>query len=178
MLTYRRLFTQPRQLAVLRAEFDAAVHHGSANGTDPELLDLLQSHASKITRLMSAHWDSVVKRTEPWPQLRTRRGEELAGDLRELFIEYVEKTLHWLDYFVLDPRWLNLTAVNYAANAAREAASEVRDARIRFEEEYELERDDLSSKKPPANQDSAPPERPASTAPERGPVDAKDDDAA
>lgn len=155
MLTYRRLFTQPRQLATLRAEFDAAVHNGSANGTNPELLDLLQNHASRITGLMSAHWDSVINRTEAWSRLRTRRGEELAGDLRELFIEYIEKTVHWLDYFVLDPRWLNLTAVNYAANAAREAASEVRQARIRFEEEYELVRDDLSAKQAPVSADSA-----------------------
>ena len=157
MLIYRRLFTQPRKLATLRAEFDAAVHKGSADGTNPELVDLLQGHASKITSLMSAHWDSVVARSEPWPRLRTRRGEELAGDLRELFIEYVEKTLHWLDYFVLDPRWLNLTAVNYAANAAREAAREVRGARTSFEEEYELVRDDLSAGPSAASQTSASP---------------------
>lgn len=150
VLIYRRLFTQPRRLATLRAEFDAAVHEGSANGTDPELLDLLQGHAAKITGLMTAHWETVVKRTEPWPRFRTRRGEELADELRELFIEYVEKTLRWLDYFVLDPRWLNLTAVNYAANAARETAGEVREARSRFEEEYELYRDDLSARQPAA----------------------------
>lgn len=134
------------------------MHEGSANGTNPELLSLLQSHASRITKLISNHWESVTKRTEQWPRMRTRRGQELSGELRELFIAYIDKTLHWLDYFVLDPRWLNLTAVNYAANAAREAANEVRDARHRFEEEFELTREDLvsaqarSNKQPPAAQ--------------------------
>ena len=50
---YRRLFTQPRKLASLRAEFDAAVHEGSEKGTTPELIKLLRSHASKITGLVS-----------------------------------------------------------------------------------------------------------------------------
>jgi hypothetical protein len=148
--TYRWLFTQPRQLATARDEFDAAVHEASGNGTRPELLDVLQGNASKITSLMSAHWDSVVNRTEPWSLLRTRRGEELAADMREFFIEYVENTLHWLHYFVLDPRWFNLNAVNYSANAAREVASRLRVVLIKFEEEHELGRDDRASNKPAA----------------------------
>lgn len=156
---YRRLFTQPRKLATLRVEFDAAVHEGSENGTTPELLHLLQGHASKITRLTSENWDSVVSETESWPRLKSKQGSELAGNLQTLFIIYIEKTLRWLDYFVMDPRWLNLTAVNYAANAAREAASEVREARIKFEEEYELEREDLAAGtiKPEADSEPADP---------------------
>ncbi len=146
MIVYRRLFTQPRKLANLRAEFDAAVHKGSVNGTTPELLDQLRDHAGKINGLMSANWKSVVDGTEDWPRLSDKRGEELSVKLREQFIEYVEKTVHWLDYFVMDPSWLNLTAVNYAANAAREAASEVKQARVRFEEAYELTRDDLATR--------------------------------
>jgi len=39
-----------------------------------------------------------------------------------------------------------LTAVNYSANAAREAASEVREIRNQFEAEFELTRDDLAVK--------------------------------
>jgi hypothetical protein len=132
----------------LRAEFDAAVREGSANGTNPELLNLLQGHAGKITMLMSTHWASVINGEEHWPTLRERRGEEIVQELRRLFVEYIDKTLRWLDYFIRDPRWLNLTAVNYAANAAREAASEVRESRARFELEYELERDDLIPGRP------------------------------
>lgn len=94
---------------------------------------------------MSVHWDSVVKGDEKWPRLGSKNGEELSRELRDRFIAYVEKTLHWLDYFVMDPRWLNLTAVNYAANAAREAASEVKQVRLQFEREYELTRDDLAT---------------------------------
>lgn len=142
---YRRLFTQPRKLATLRVEFDAAVHEGSESGTNPELLALLQGHAAKLTQLMSNNWDSVVNGTEQWPRMKSRRSSELTDSMQTLFIIYVEKTLRWLDYFVMDPRWLNLTAVNYAANAAREAASEVRETRIKFEEEFELTRDDLSA---------------------------------
>lgn len=121
------------------------MNEGSEHGTNPELLELLQGHAVKITKLMSVHWDSVVNQTEQWPRLRGRRATQMTADLTGLFTEYVEKTLHWLNYFVLDPSWLNMTAVNYAANAAREAASEVRQARTRFEQEFELERDDLST---------------------------------
>ncbi len=145
VLIYRKLFTQPRKLATLRVEFDAAVHEGSENGTTPELLELLQGHASEITRLMSNNWKTVVDETEQWPRMKSRQGDELSSNLCTLFVIYVEKTLRWLDYFVMDPRWLNLTAVNYAANAAREAASEVREARIKFEDEYELAREDLAA---------------------------------
>ncbi len=143
MKIYRRLFTQPRKLATLRSEFDAAVKHGSKNGTDPELLKLLQEHATTITRLMSSNWDTVIDETEEWPRFKAKKQDELSRSLITLFTIYVEKTLRWLDYFVMDPRWLNLTAVNYAANAAREAASEVREARVRFEQTFELTRDDL-----------------------------------
>ena len=124
------------------------MHVGSLNGTNPELLSLLQGHATQITRLMSVHWESVLRGEEEWPVLADRRGEEMARHLRTLFVMYVQKTLFWLDYFIRDPRWLNLTAVNYAANAAREAASEVREARSRFELAYELTRDDLMLPKP------------------------------
>ncbi len=142
---YRRLFTQPRKLATLRAEFDAAVHEGSENGTTPELLEVLQGHASKITTLMNENWGPVVDETQEWPRFKTRKTSELADGLCTMFAIYVEKTLRWLDYFVIDPSWLNLTAVNYAANAAREAASEVREIRIKFEQEFELTRDDLAA---------------------------------
>lgn len=145
MEIYHRLFTQPRKLATLRVEFDAAVHEGSENGTNPQLLELLQGHASKITQLISANWDTVVDGSEQWPRMKTRNTSELVTGLRQLFIIYVEKTLRWLDYFVMDPTWLNLTAVNYAANAAREAASEVREARLKFEKEFELTREDLGA---------------------------------
>jgi hypothetical protein len=143
LVTYRRLFTQPKRLATLRVEFDAAVKEGSAHGTNPELLQLLQSHADEITRLMSSHWEPVISGQEQWPALNGRKSEAEARRLRNLFILYVDKTLHWLDYFIRDPRWLNLSAVNYAANAAREAANEVRDARVRFEALFELQREDL-----------------------------------
>lgn len=143
MAIYRRLFTQPRSLRTLRVEFDAAVKEGSANGTNPELLNLLQSHASKISKMMSAHWGSVIDGTEQWQRMRTLKGQELADGLQDTFVEYVQKTLHWLEYFVLDPTWLNLTAVNYAANAARETASEVHTARRNFEAEFELDRSEL-----------------------------------
>ena len=157
---YRRLFTQPKKLATLRAEFDAAVHDGSQNGTSPELLHMLQSHALKITELMSKHWASVLNETEEWPSMRTRSGAEVTKHLTGLFVVYLEKTLRWLDYFVLDPSWLNYTAVNYAANAARETASEVREVRRSFETEFELTRDDLAASKPqqhpgPGNRPSA-----------------------
>lgn len=115
------------------------------NGTNPELLELLQGHASEITRFMSNNWGPVVEGDVQWPVLKSKRGSELSYSLCTLFVIYVEKTLRWLDYFVMDPRWLNLTAVNYAANAAREAASEVREARIKFEAEYELAREDLAA---------------------------------
>ena len=92
---------------------------------------------------MSSHWESVINGDEFWPTLRSKRDEAETQKLRSLFILYVDKTLSWLDYFIRDPRWLNLSAVNYAANAAREAANEVRDARKRFELAFELERDDL-----------------------------------
>lgn len=75
--------------------------------------------------------------------------------MRRLFVEYVEKSVHWLDYFVMDPSWLNLTAVNYAANAAREAASEVRQVRLRFEEMYELTREHLSATSTPKCQSNS-----------------------
>jgi hypothetical protein len=147
MAIYQRLFTQPRSLRTLRVEFDAAVKEGSARGTNPELLNLLQSHASKITKLMSAHWGSVLDGTEDWPRMRTRKGYELSAELQSLFVEYITKTLRWLEYFVLDPTWLNLTAVNYAANAARETASEVHAARRAFEAEFELDRSELPGAK-------------------------------
>lgn len=134
----------------------------------PELLELLQDDASEISRLISGHWESVINQTEDWPRLRAKRGEELATDLRRFFVDYLEKTLHWLDYFVMDPGWLNLTAVNYAANAAREAASEVRQTRLKFEEEYELERDDLAaSSLSPVNTDEEPESRSESGEPGR-----------
>ncbi len=79
--------------------------------------------------------------------MRTRKGHDLAIELQDLFVEYVNKTLHWLEYFVLDPSWLNLTAVNYAANAAREVASELHAARLRFEAEFELDRSELPGAK-------------------------------
>lgn len=155
MAIYRRLFTQPRKLAKLRTEFDAAVHEGSENGTNPELLAMLQGHAGAITQLMNTNWDSVINETERWPRFKNRKTDWMTQRMISLFVVYVEKTLRWLDYFVMDPRWLNLTAVNYAANAAREAASEVREARIMFEHAFELTRDDLSAKS--AKQKSAQP---------------------
>ena len=97
----------------------------------------------QITELMSRHWATVLNGQQKWPVQRGRKNERQAADLRSTFITYIEKTLHWLDYFVRDPRWLNLSAVNYAANAAREAAQEVRQARAGFEELYELDRTDL-----------------------------------
>jgi hypothetical protein len=131
------------------------VREGSTNGTTPELLSLLQGHAGEITRLMSAHWASVLKGEEQWPALASRQGEEMADHLRTLFVIYLQKTLHWLDYFIRDPRWLSLSAVNHAANAAREAASDVRDARARFEATYELVREDLALGKAAADKSEA-----------------------
>lgn len=142
---YRRLFTQPRRLATLRAEFDAAVREASKKGTRPELVGHLRGSAVEIKQRMSGHWGTLVDGTESRPTLHAKKGEQTAEELHDLFVEYVEKTLHWLEYFVMDPSWLNLTAVNYAANAAREAANEVRQARLRFEEFYELDRADLST---------------------------------
>ncbi len=157
VIVYQRLFTQPRKLATLRTEFDAGVKQGSKNGTDPRLLTLLQGHATSITRLMSKNWSTLLDETEKWPRFKDKKARETTGSLTTLFTIYVEKTLRWLDYFVMDPRWLNLTAVNYAANAAREAASEVRDARLRFEEEFELTRDDLVPGAAPAKPAVKPP---------------------
>ncbi len=134
------------------------MHEGSEKGTNPPLLVLLQNHAVAITKLMSENWGTVVDETEPWPRMKTKRSHKQSQRLRNLFIIYVEKTLRWLDYFVLDPRWLNLTAVNYAANAAREAASEVREARLKFEEEFGLTREDLgaASKNGAADEEAVP----------------------
>lgn len=121
---------------------------GSSSGTNPELLDLLQSHANEITLLMSSHWESVINGQEQWPSLRNKRIQAQAEKLRTLFVLYIDKTLSWLDYFIRDPKWLNLSAVNYSANAAREAANEVRDSRKRFELSLEISREDLVPGRP------------------------------
>lgn len=92
---------------------------------------------------MSSHWESVINGQEQWPSLKKKNSQTQAVKLRTLFVLYIDKTLSWLDYFIRDPKWLNLSAVNYAANAARETANEVRDARKQFELSFEISRNDL-----------------------------------
>ena len=145
----------------MRARFDAAVMAGGEKGVSIKLIDTMQGLATSITRLINTHWASALDGSEDWPVLRGRKNEHTAAAVRSHFAIFVEKQIAWLDYFVRDPRWLKLPAVNYAANAAREAGQDLRQARSELEDLYAISRQDLVPKARGDGRVTPAPKRPA-----------------